>query len=135
MKPLEAKYILFISAVFSLLCFPIAGQPNSGSSRDDNEEKFNISAGVGMIASPRAYIGTKAKVLAIPAISARYKRFYFQGIRGGFEFLQAGKFTGSGYLQARFRGLEPEDSDFLLGMQTRKKSADVGLDLTKTVLW
>jgi outer membrane protein len=105
------------------------GQSQTAQQSDRDEEGFTWSVGGGMIASPRPYVGTKAKIFPIPVINARYKRFYFQGIRGGFDFIQRGDLTASGFLMARFRGLEPEDSDFLEGMQTRKKSADAGLEL------
>jgi outer membrane protein len=65
----------------------------------------------------------------VPVVSARYKRFFFEGIRGGFDFLNTEKWRGSVLAQAQFKGLEPDDSPFLQGMETRRKSADGVLEL------
>jgi outer membrane protein len=62
-------------------------------------------------------------------LNVRYKRFFFQGIRGGFDVVQKGKFTANVFAQARFRGLEPDDSPFLEGMTERKKSLDGGAEV------
>ena len=37
--------------------------------------------------------------------------------------------TNNVFAQARFQGLEPEESAFLEGMETRKKSADAGVEV------
>jgi outer membrane protein len=59
----------------------------------------------------------------------RYKRFFVKGIRFGYEFVQRGPLTASVLTQARFAGLEPDDSPFLEGMETRRKSADAGIEV------
>jgi len=86
------------------------------------------SLGAGFIASPRPYVGTNARVFPIPSLSLEYKRWFFQGIRGGYSFVKSDRFTANLFAQARFRGLEPEDSPFLTGMEERKKSMDAGLE-------
>jgi outer membrane protein len=93
------------------------------------EDSFSWSLGGGFIASPRPYVDTRAKVFPIPVLTLRYKRLFFQGIRGGYELIQTEKLTTSLFAQARFQGLEPEDSAFLEGMETRKKSADAGVEI------
>jgi outer membrane protein len=63
-------------------------------------------------------------------VGLRYNRWFVQGIRGGYDVLQKGAFTGSIFAQARLRGLEPDSSSFLAGMDPRRKSADAGGELT-----
>lgn len=93
------------------------------------QDNFSWSLGAGFIASPRPYKGTNAKLFPVPVLEVRYKRFFFQGIRGGFDFIQKGKFTANVFAQARFRGLEPDDSPFLEGMTERRKSVDGGAEV------
>jgi outer membrane protein len=100
-----------------------------GTSKKDDDEGIQWSIGGGFIASPRPYVGTDPQFFPIPVVDVRYKRWFIQGIRGGYDILQKGDFTGSLYAQARFRGLEPDTSPFLEGMQPRKKSADGGGEL------
>jgi outer membrane protein len=86
------------------------------------------SLGAAFIASPRPYVGTQARVFPVPALGLEYKRWFVQGIRGGYHFLKSDRFTANVFAQARFRGLEPDDSPFLEGMVERKKSMDAGLE-------
>jgi outer membrane protein len=102
-----------------------ADNPASGVSPDE----LTWSLGAAVIASPRPYIGTNARVFPVPAIGLEYKRWFVQGIRGGYSFIKSDRFTANAFAQARFRGLEPDDSPFLEGMEERKKSMDAGLEL------
>ena len=99
------------------------------SSKTKDEEGLTWSVGGGFVASPRPYPDAGAEVIPIPLVRLRYKRFFFQGIRGGYEFLQNEKWTANAFGQARFQGLEPTDSPALEGMETRRKSADAGAEL------
>ncbi len=92
------------------------------------QKDLTWSLGAGFIASPRPYMGTNARVFPIPALSLEYKRWFVQGIRGGYSFVKSNRFTANVFAQARFRGLEPEDSPFLAGMEERKKSMDAGVE-------
>jgi outer membrane protein len=93
------------------------------------KRELQFSLGAGFITSPRPYVGTNARVIPIPVLDLRYKRFFVQGIRFGYEVVERGPLTASVLTQARFAGLEPEDSPFLEGMETRRKSADGGIEV------
>jgi outer membrane protein len=105
--------------------FAQSAEPSSSGNKDE----LKWSLGAGIIASPRPYIGTQARVFPIPALSLEYKRWFVQGIRGGYSFVQSGRFKANLFAQARFRGLEPEDSPYLTGMEQRRKSMDAGVEL------
>jgi outer membrane protein len=92
------------------------------------QDNLKWSLGAGVIASPRPYVGTGARVFPVPAIGLQYKRWFVQGIRGGYSVLQSDRFTANAFAQVRFRGLEPDDSPFLAGMEERKKSLDAGVE-------
>jgi len=121
---------ILLLSLFMLICSePVAAQSSAsqtGSSGKDEEDGLEWSIGGGFVASPRPYQGTDPQFFPIPVVNLRYKRWFVQGIRGGFDIIQKGDFTGSVYAQARFRGLEPDSSPFLEGMEPRKKSADGG---------
>ena len=59
-----------------------------GSTPDKEDEGIQWSLGGGVVASPRPYVGTDTKVIPIPVVGLRYKRWFVQGIRGGFDLLQ-----------------------------------------------
>ena len=95
----------------------------------DKSDKLQISAGGSLIVSPRPYVGADPQIFPVPAVTLRYKRLFFEGIRGGVEFFRAGKFTGNAFMQAQFKGIEPDSSTFLEGMEPRRKSADAGAEI------
>jgi outer membrane protein len=106
----------------------LQARPTEEEEQPEEPEK-SLSIGAGLIVSPRPYTDTKPKIFPVPVITARYKRFFFEGIRGGVHLLKRGRWQGSVLVQAQFKGLEPDDSPFLAGMETRKKSADGALEL------
>jgi len=91
--------------------------------------ELEVSLGGGVIFAPRPYEGASAAVIPIPVVNVRYKRLFAEGIRGGYQFLQAGRLAGNAYLQANFEGLESTDSPYLEGMTNRSMSADAGAEI------
>jgi outer membrane scaffolding protein for murein synthesis (MipA/OmpV family) len=98
------------------------------SSEEEEGSEFEFSLGAGVIVSPRPYVGTRNRVFPIPSIEIQYKRWFLQGIRGGYSFIQSEPISANLFSQVRFRGLEPENSPFLEGMDARKKSMDAGVE-------
>jgi outer membrane protein len=107
----------------------IGAQQTPAPSQSRDEDTLTWSVGAGFIASPRPYVGTKPRYFAIPAITMQYKRFFFHGIRGGYDFVQSERLTARVLAQVRFRDLDPAESDFLQGMDPRGGSADAGLEV------
>lgn len=94
-----------------------------------SDEGLQISVGAGFISSPRPYIGADPQSFPIPVIALEYKRWFLEGIRGGYALVQRESFDVRAFTQIRFRGLEPESSPFLEGMETRRKSLDAGVEM------
>ncbi len=101
---------------------------DKSTSGTPSEDKFEFSLGAGVIISPRPYVGSRARVFPIPALELQYKRWFVQGIRGGYSIVESDKFVANLFAQVRFRGLEPENNPYLEGMDTRKKSMDAGIE-------
>lgn len=119
-------FVVGISSVFMVSSW--AQTVPAGSERSGEEN--SLSVGVGVIASARPYPNTDPEIFPVPVVTGRYDRFFFQGIRGGMDLFQKDAWSANIFAQARFQGLEPEESPFLEGMSTRQKSADAGLELS-----
>ncbi len=104
---------------------PAAG-PEAPAPAPDN---VDLSIGGGVVFSPRPYVGASSNIIPIPVVNVRYKSFFVEGIRGGYQFIKSGQLTGNAYLQANFEGLESTDSPYLSGMRDRSMSADAGAEL------
>lgn len=105
-----------------LLSLPAAAQP--GGPRN------GWSLGVAVISSPEPYAGADNDLLVVPALSVTAGRFAFRGIAATWQIGEWGDFEAQALLRARFSGYDAEDSPFLEGMEDRRKSADLGLELT-----
>ncbi len=85
------------------------------------------SLGVGVISSPRPYVGAENTTTVIPLLELSYERFFVQGIRLGYRFTDPGPFSLAVIAGPRFLGYDESDSPFLRGMADRKGAIDVGL--------
>jgi MipA family protein len=85
------------------------------------------SLGVGVISSPRPYVGAQNTTTVIPLLELSYERFFVQGIRLGYRFTDPGPFSLAVIAGPRFLGYDESDSPFLGGMADRKGAIDVGL--------
>jgi MipA family protein len=113
------------AAVFTAILLStaaLAQPPDLGS-------KPRWSLGVAVISSPEPYVDADSDILVVPALSFEYKKFYFRGIYAGYTFWEQGGFQADAVLRPRFEGYEEDDSPFLRGMEDRRISADLGLDL------
>ena len=68
-------------------------------------------------------------IFPVPLFSVTYDRWFFQGIRGGFEWLRTERFNANVFAQPQFLGFQATDSSFLEGMADRSLSMDGGVEL------
>lgn len=116
-RPIFAAAVLLLSAATASLAQP----PGS--------DGFRWSLGAAVISSPEPYVGADNDTIVVPALSLSYKRFFFRGIAAGYELVERDGFTAAAIARARFAGYDAGDSPFLAGMEDRRKSADLGLEL------
>jgi len=121
------RRLALILFAFALVCpaLPVAAQ--GGPPRTPDELQWSV--GVGVISAPRPYKGTDNELFPVPLLELQYKRFYFQGVRMGYRLVDGGALDLDVAARARFGSLDPEDSPYLEGMEERRPSADVGLEL------
>lgn len=88
--------------------------------------KVQWSIGIGAFSSPRPYVGAENSQIVAPLIEVTYKKLYVQGIQAGYHFFNTGKFSLDARAGIVFNGLDPEDSDFLEGMNKRRSTIEGG---------
>ena len=116
-----ARHILAAGIALAALSAPAAAQgPPDG---DD----LRWSLGLGVLSSPRPYVGAGNQTRVIPVLDLEYKRFYFRGVQAGYELVQGDLFSLDIVGRAQFAGYEEEDSGFLAGMEDRRETFEVGL--------
>jgi outer membrane protein len=123
-RPLVVLAALLPAAIAAIAAADVAAAQPPASDRP------LFSLGIAAIRSPEPYAGADDDILVVPAISFAYKRFYFRGITAGLRLWESGGFSADAVAQARFGGYDAEDSPALAGMEDRRKSADVGLELS-----
>ena len=87
---------------------------------------FQWSLGLGVISSPRPYIGASNQITSIPLLELTYKKWYVQGIQAGYRFIDTEKFSFDMRAGFVFAGLDPDDSPALEGMNKRNSSIEGG---------
>lgn len=90
-------------------------------------EEVQWSLGLGVISSPRPYVGADNQTRAIPVLDLEYERFYFRGILAGFQLIDSGRFSLDVIGRGQFAGYEADDSSFLAGMEERRETIELGL--------
>ncbi len=122
------------TVVLAFLMFSAAAHAQSPSGETSSDEptfveptpQLRWSLGLGVISSPRPYIGVDNKITPIPLIELTYKKWYVQGIQAGYHFIDNRKFTLDARAGFVFAGLDPEDSAELAGMNKKDSSVDAG---------
>jgi outer membrane protein len=126
-KPLKNTFCSPVLA-FTLL-MPVVGLAQEGDSVNAPpvERTLEWSLGLGVASTPRPYVGAENAILPIPLVDITYKKFWVQGIQAGYWFVDSKKFDFGVRAGIVFESLDPDDSDFLTGLEERKPSIQGGL--------
>jgi outer membrane protein len=73
------------------------------------------------------YVGLDEGNYVVPLVRFEGERGYVRGLRGGWRIYNEGNIELAAIAQARLDGYDPDDSDFLAGMDEREFSIDVGM--------
>lgn len=104
------------------------GSRNTTSGRD-GEGSARWSVGVALISAPRPYVGTDRETRVIPLIEFDSGRWFVQGIRAGYRFVDTPRFRLDARVAFRFSGLDPDSSPFLEGMHERRETLVGGIGM------
>jgi MipA family protein len=114
------KLLLFsLLAGSSATAMAQTAPPTDDSSPEAPPSRWGL--GVGAVASDSPYAGEGIRVVPVPLISYEGEKFFFQGIRAGWQFVEDDAFELAGIAQFRFDGFDIEDL-------SRQKLAANGLD-------
>lgn len=127
--PNLARFVA-VCALAGLAALPAAAQPPQGAAEGGRGgPPDGWSLGVAVISSPEPYVGADDDVMVVPALSVTRGRFSFRGIGAAWTLGEWGDVKAEALLRARFAGYDADDSPFLTGMEDRRMSADLGLEL------
>lgn len=84
------------------------------------------SLGLGAFSSPRPYVGAENSRIVAPLIELSYGRLYVQGIQAGYRLIDSDRFSVDARAGIVFNGLDPDDSDYLEGMNKRRPTIEGG---------
>ncbi len=104
-----------------------------GTGARDGKPRF--SAGIAVIDSARPYTDSDNRILVVPALGVEWGDFYLRGVFAGWKAVKAEGFSADVQARVRFTGLDPDESPALAGMEERKGSLDLGLDLSWRSRW
>jgi outer membrane protein len=113
--------------VFAQTDDPPPGATRAGRPAGGGGARWSLGAGV--IVAPRPYVGADAEIQPIPILEFYSGRWFVQGIRAGYRFVDTESIDFDIRARIRFSGLDPDDSPFLDGMEERRETVEVGLGL------
>lgn len=120
---------LRVSSALALLIGVASAAPTFGQAPPE-PEGVRWSLGLGVISSPRPYVGAENQTRAIPLLDLEYERFYFRGILAGFKLIKNERWSLDLVGRGQFAGYEEDDSSFLAGMDERRETIELGLSST-----
>lgn len=120
--------------VVAMLAAPHAIQADDepeGRPDPEQEQRVQVGLGAALIILDEPYRGLKDEVdvLGIPLISVETKRLSWQGPRLAYKIVDKQTWAFDLVAAWRFYGVDPDDSDFLEGMQERKATLDAGVQV------
>jgi len=124
MKPRVHLTILILLSGLPLLAQDKAAE--TAPTPPPAQSAFQWSLGIGAFSSPRPYVGAENSQMVAPLIDISYKKLYVQGIQAGYRFFDTEKFSLDARAGIVFNGLDPDDSEYLEGMDKRRSSIEGG---------
>lgn len=119
----SSSAFLILGAAIAL----VAGASPAAAQDPPDGDGVEWSLGLGVLSSPRPYVGASNQTRVIPLLDLEYKRFYFRGVMAGYRLVESQGFDLDVIGRAQFAGYEEEDSSFLAGMEERRETFEVGL--------
>lgn len=112
---MAACYVRLLPLILGAISF---GQPP--------EQDRQFSLGVGVLSSPRPYVGADNEWRVIPLLDFKVKRYYLRGVSTGIQLLE-GPISVDVEARMQFAGFDSDDSPFLVDMDERRETVEMGV--------
>jgi outer membrane protein len=119
------RFQILLTILVLLSSLPLCAQEESAE-ETPTPSPVQWALGIGYFSSPRPYVGAENSSFPAPLIELSYKKLYVQGIQAGYRFFDNDRFSLDARAGIVFNGLDPEDSEFLEGMNKRRSTIEGG---------
>jgi len=107
--------------------FLISAQQAYAADEDDGPE-LNWGIGLGVVSQDQGYTELGSDSMAIPILIIDYGKFYLQGPKFGYQLYSNDNYSFGLTGNYRLDGYEAEDSPYLVGMDDRDGTLDLGVE-------
>lgn len=114
------KKLLLLAVLSGVSAGALAQTPPTDDAPPDGPPR-GWGLGIGAVASDSPYAGEGTRVMPVPLVSYQGEKFFFQGIRAGWNFIRNDAFEFAAVAQLRFDGFDIKDL-------SRQQLAANGLD-------
>ena len=90
------------------------------------QERSVTIIGAGAVASSGGYLGEKTNIFPVPMLVLRRGNWFFEGIQGGYRFVETDRVQFDALLAPRFGPFEADDDPGLAGMRDRNTTLEGG---------
>lgn len=137
-KLMVCMCVLFLAfSQIALSTAVLAQDPEEKNEEDDDGGFFGgqWSLGVGGEFETNPYKDADDEVMPLPLLTYHGKRFFLEGLSAGFQLIDWNDLEISVIGQYQMKGYEADDSVFLQGMDERKGTFEMGLNLEYEILF
>jgi outer membrane protein len=107
--------------------FLIGAAPAYATDKND-EPELSWGVGLGIISEDEGYIELGSDSMAVPIFIINYGDFYLMGPKFGYQLYGNDNYTFGLTGNYRLDGYEAQDSPFLIGMDDRDGTLDIGVE-------
>ena len=112
---------------FIILGFLIGAQQAYATDKDD-EPELSWGVGLGIVSGNAGYTQMGSDSMAVPIFLINYGKFYLMGPKFGYQLSSNDNYAFGLTGNYRLDGYEAEDSSFLMGMDDRDGTLDLGVE-------
>lgn len=106
----------------------LIGAPQAYATDNYDEPELSWGVGLGVISEDEGYIELGSDSMAVPIFIINYGDFYLMGPKFGYQLYGNDNYTFGLTGNYRLDGYEAEDSPFLIGMDDRDGTLDLGVE-------
>jgi outer membrane protein len=106
----------------------LIGAPQAHATDKYHEPELSWGVGLGIISEDEGYTELGSDSMAVPIFIVNYGKFYLMGPKFGYQLYGNDNYTFGLTGNYRLDGYEAEDSPYLMGMDDRDGTLDIGVE-------